>query len=253
MPRNTTSKAAPSAPVTGAAATPAILAVVLAAAGFGGGFFLGQSMGAKKHYDRGYATAWTEAKTKVGATMLGTPAMATLSVSGAVTAVNASSFTMDAPPLLRNPLDEPTPTKRTVQVSSTTSIIIVSERAQAEMEKEQAAYQAAIEEYQKSLANSNANEQTPPSPMPPMPFTERKGTLADLKTGMVATVTAATDIAYAETITATEIRVNTANSIPLPPSAATDDSSSTPRPGSTLPPPDPASPPATPPVTPPSP
>ena len=179
----------------------AILVIVLAAVGFGGGFLLGQSMGAKKHYDRGYAAAWAEAKSKVNASSLVPPNSQTSTITGRVTAVGSASFDMETPSLARSPLDEQTPTTRTVNVTSSTDIVLRIERSREEVQKENEAYQAMLEKFR---PDANTNETLPP---PPSPFVEKKGALADIKTGMNVTVTAAEDIAYARTITATAVRV----------------------------------------------
>jgi hypothetical protein len=140
----------------------------------------------------GFDAGYEAAKKKIEDSGIVPPTSAqVLAVSGSVTAVSGNSVTINANPVSINPLEDQGPSIRVITVTSTTEINIKVALTNAE-------FQTALGQFTKDSA---AGKQV----APPDPFRTVKGSLSDIKVGMIITATAETDVRDAESITATNI------------------------------------------------
>lgn len=187
-----------------------ILALLVAGATFIGGYYLGSMAGQKAGYSQGAMEKTEELKAKVKASGEFVMPTALHSLSGSITAVHSDGFELKAGNLQRNPLEESTPSMRSVKVTSSTKIQLMVPRDFAEFDAAQKEYVAAMQK-----AAGKPEEKTMAAPLP---FRYEDIKLSDLKEGTIVNVTSASEISTATSFEATEVQVQPAQpQPPLPP------------------------------------
>lgn len=177
-----------------------LVAVLLFGASFVGGYMVGGAKGAPQPggsgYDAGYAAGMADAASKMEESGLLPPTLETKTVTGTVVSIDASSMVLEVPQLVRNPLDTPAPTTRTVRLSSTTKYTELVPKSPEEVRKEIEAF-----------TPPKPGEENAVPPAPPSPFTTKSLKLSDIAAGAMVSVTATTDILRAETFDAAEVQL----------------------------------------------
>lgn len=163
-------------------------------------------------YQRGFETAWSEARTKVAASPLfPQTAPEITSVNGTVAAVGDDYLEVETIPIILNPLEEQAPVTRRVRVAATTTIMAASAKPDSVIQQEFDAFIQAQQQYSQKLAAGEIPGESPP--IAPTPLEETAMTLSEIKTGMVVTVTAASNILRAASFDAVKIRVDLSASV----------------------------------------
>lgn len=169
----------------------------------GGSFFAGWKIGGQNENKKGYDKGYADAKAKVeGANLFGTAALALLSLSGTITSVGDGFIDINVPQTVKNPLDEPAPTTRRVNVTADTKIILEVAKTPTEIQKEREKYDKAFEDYRETVQKQGDSG---PIPLLPQNSERKEVTLSELETGMSVTVISASDVTRTATFTATEI------------------------------------------------
>ncbi len=172
-----------------------------------GTYAWGYSAGLKRSAEQkaaGYQEAIGQIRDRLANSGFLAPASANRSVDGTVTAVGAGVLEIDAAQLVVNPLDQPAPIARRIEVGSgtkiTKSVLKSAEALQAEMKT--------FEEAQKKFDQafrSGKSDLTPP--LPPTDNDIVVIELSDIKKGDRVRVAAAADMTYSADFAATEITV----------------------------------------------
>jgi len=181
----------------------AVSIVVAAVIGCVVGYAIGYSIGGKN-----VAASYAEKIAAVGK-LFPAPAQ-TLSLNGQVKSVTRDAITIDVTTSAANPFTEgDAPLTREVTVTETTAIVRMEQ-------KDPAIFQKEMTDFQKATKDSIASAKNAPVAItPPSPFGEKSIKLADIKVGDMVTVTAESDIANAESFSATKIQaMMTATAVP---------------------------------------
>jgi hypothetical protein len=143
-------------------------------------------------YDNGFAAGMAAARKKLADSHIVPPSPTTvMNISGTVKSVDTDRFVIAANAVSMNPLDSQGPAERTIVVDGKTQITV-----RIPMTPDEQA--AANKLFQDNLKAGKPG-------VPPNPFTEKSGTINDIKIGMMVNITSASDIKTADTINATLI------------------------------------------------
>jgi hypothetical protein len=174
-----------------------ILLIIAALAGF---FVIGFTVGSSTSTvsvapgSAGYQAGYDAARQKLkDSGALPTPAEIK-TVTGIVTVIAGANLTIQAYPVSANPLEPAGPEVRTVTVSDAAAIVELVPLSDIE--------------FRVALAAFNKQTIAGKQMTPPTPFREASLKLSDVRVGSTITVTSATDIRDAASITATKITVS---------------------------------------------
>lgn len=204
-----------------AAGSGATGALVIAVVALGLGFYAGYAVGGKQQWSVGYAAGAATTKKELAARLeniLGAPAQAedVKTVTGKVLGKTGDGIVIETPQLVRDPLAEPAPTRRTVLVTAGTTITLTEPVSPTKLAALEEQFRKEQDAYLKELEAGKAAT----APTPPSPLAERAGTIADIAIGQEVAVTAKEGILRAETIDAVSIRVSPPAPVPSKPDAA---------------------------------
>lgn len=178
-------------------------------------FLAGYGWGAKSPADGGYQAGYEAARQKLAATgMFRTTEIKSL--VGTVASVGEASVDITTAPQPTNPLDDPLPSSRRVLVGSDTKLHRSEAKSNEEMKADLAAYADEMKKYDADMKAGKVAT----FPSVPSSYEIVEIELSDIKTGDQISVTAAEDISYQESFTATEIVATQPTAAVAPPSAA---------------------------------
>lgn len=204
-----------------AAGSGAAGALILAVVALGLGFYAGFVMGGKQQWGVGYSAGVASAKKDLAARIdasLGAipPAEDVKSVTGTVIEKTGDAVIIETAQLVRDPLAEPAPVRRTVRVTAGTTVTVAEPVPQAKLTALEAEFRAKQDAYLKDLAAGKQGT----APTAPSPLAEREGKTDDIAVGQEVTVTAKDGILRASTIDAVSIRIGPLTAAPAAPAAS---------------------------------
>ncbi|MFA4871639.1 MAG: hypothetical protein WC610_01065 [Patescibacteria group bacterium] len=163
-------------------------------------FIWGYAFGLKATGIDGFAQGWDAARQAIEKTGLFPNNKEPLyNIAGKITGINNNIITIEASPVVNNPLAKQAPIKRTITVGNDTVFIEQKQKSPEEFMKEQNEF------FLKRLKNLENQAES----APPLLYTEKRIKFSDLKVGDKINVVAENDIKYATQITAKEVRKNT--------------------------------------------
>ena len=175
-----------------------LILIIGIAVGFAGGRYYKSKSSSSKIADSG-----CEAKLEKAKTMF--PSMLEMkSVSGKIKEIKEKTVILEAIGI--NPLED-SPATREITVGENTKIV-------KSESKDQTAFQKEMEEYQKTISIQTDKPQTPP-----IPFSEKEVSLADLKVGDQVLIEASENIKDKTSFEAVKITLQIMPAIPTPTSA----------------------------------
>ena len=122
-------------------------------------------------------------------------------LSGQVTAINGTSFTMHVQS--QDPFYDQSLLERTVATSQSTKVIVITQ-------KDQKTFQSEMEAFSKTTSSNSAGAiATPPSP-----FTSTESSISSLAVGDFVVVTSSQDISKAKDVSASQVQIQSGNAKP---------------------------------------
>lgn len=184
-----------------------VVAIAAVLTAFLGGLYLGCWMsGGAKEGGAGYQAGYDAAEAKLIELGLAREPMPVMSASGHIAEVTDDSIKMNVVLMPDSPLDSEQPVALTVKIGAETKIVIRESLPQEEIEAAMERYDEAQRQFMMTTMIPGEGEAAPPEPpMPPQTYKESAGSMSDLKTGIVVSVTVNEDIRTNSAVTAKEI------------------------------------------------
>ncbi len=163
---------------------------------FAVGVFVGYEIPVFRHTT--YRDGWNAARARLASSpqfgFLETARGEVKTLDGVVDSVNGNTVTISITPL--SPLADPMLDARLVSFSDITRVTKITERNQAEFQKE-------FDEYMKNLLSGKSNKDT----TPPISYSVAQAQATDIKVGDKITVTTSEDIKDAKSFVALEVQI----------------------------------------------